>query len=370
MPLVAHSDLPSFARLRQQGDEILSLDRAVHQDIRELHIGLLNMMPDAALEVTERQFLKLIGSSNPIAQIYVHPFTVPGLSRSPAAQAHIGRYYTTFNQLRDEGLDALIITGANVSNPLLEQEPFWEPLAEVMAWASERVTSVLCSCLATHALLKYFYGIERQRMPEKTWGVYSHRINGARSSGGQHPLLRDINTRFDVPHSRWNEITRDQLAAAGLVVLVESPDADVHLVVSPDQFRMVYFQGHPEYSINSLLKEYKREVLRFLTGELDAPPPYPEHYFSAECSRIAETYLARATDAKRRGDPLPPFPEDAFLPHLDNTWTDTAKAIVNNWLGLVYKLTHLDRRKLFMDGVDPEDPLGMRDEVGRMKDER
>ncbi len=355
MPLVAHTNLPTFERLRQRGEEIVDLNRAVHQDIRELHIGLLNMMPDAALEVTERQFMALVGNSNQIAQFYVHPFTIPGLERSSDTQTYIDTYYTTFEQVRTDGLDALIITGANVSNPSLDQEPFWEPLADVMAWADDNVTSVLCSCLATHALVKYFYGIERQLMPAKKWGVYSHRINGTK-----HPLLRNINTRFDTPHSRWNEISRQQLEAAGLVILVESRDAGVHLVVSPDQFRKVYFQGHPEYSINSLLKEYKREVLRFLHGELDRPPPYPENYFSAECITIAETYLERALLAQQLRLPIPEFPEDAFLPYLDNTWGDTAKAIVNNWLGLVYKLTHLDRRKLFMDGIDPDDPLKLR----------
>jgi homoserine O-succinyltransferase len=347
--------LPTFERLRQNGAEIVSLDRAVRQDIRELHIGLLNMMPDAALEVTERQFMALVGNSNKIAQFYVHPFTISGLPRSPESQAYIDTHYTTFAAIREKGLDALIITGANVSNPSLDQEPFWEPLAEVMAWADDHVTSVLCSCLATHALVKYFYGIERKLMPSKKWGVFSHRINGTK-----HPLLRDINTRFDTPHSRWNEITRQQLEDAGLVILVESQDADVHLVVSPDQFRKVYFQGHPEYSLNSLLKEYKREVLRFLNGELAAPPPYPENYFSAECIIIAENYLERALLARQLRVPIPEFPEDVFLPYLDNTWGDTAKAIVNNWLGLVYKLTHLDRRKLFMDGVDPNDPLKLR----------
>src|SRR5210317_147384 len=113
MPLVEHSKLPAFAQLRAQGHEVLSLDRAQSQDIRELHIGLLNMMPDAALQATERQFLRLIGSSNRIAQFYVHLFSFPEIPRGEAAQAHIDRYYNSFEDLRAEGLDALIISGAN-----------------------------------------------------------------------------------------------------------------------------------------------------------------------------------------------------------------------------------------------------------------
>ena len=149
MPLVAHSSLPSFDRLKQRGQEVLTLDRALTQDIRELHIGLLNMMPDAALEITERQFMRLVGNSNQIAQFYVHVFSVPGLDRSPETEAYIEQYYTTFEQVKKDGLDALIITGANVANPSLDQENFWQPLTEVIEWARVNVTSTICSCLST-----------------------------------------------------------------------------------------------------------------------------------------------------------------------------------------------------------------------------
>ncbi len=354
MPLVAHSKLPTFEHLREQGHELLTVDRALHQDIRELHIGFLNMMPDAALEATERQFIRLVGGCNRIAQFYVYPFSLPGLPRSRETLDYIDRYYAKFENLRRDGLDALIITGANVANPDLSREPFWEPLIEVVKWAQENVTSTLCSCLATHALLKHFHGIERQPLPRKRWGVYSHRVGDP-----GHPLLREINTRFDVPHSRFNDISRAQVEAAGLKVLAESEEGGVHMVASADQFRILYFQGHPEYDVNSLLKEYKREVNRFLAGELPSPPVFPEHYFSREAERLASEWVAAATRAKVAGQPLPEMPERAIEAQIDNTWGDTAKAIVNNWLGLVYQFTNLDRKKQFMPGVDPNDPLGL-----------
>ena len=199
--------------------------------------------------------------------------------------------------------------------------------------------------------MKYFYGIQRRNMAKKTWGVFPHRITQA------HPLLKDINTRFDVPHSRWNEITREQMESVGLTVLVDGPQG-VQMAVSPDQFRIIYFQGHPEYNINSLLKEYKRDLLLHLNGQIELPP-FPENYFSAEAVAIAHQYLGRARAAKQYGMPQPEFPEEEILPYLDNTWGDTGKAIVNNWLGLVYNTTHLDRDRLFMDEVDPSDPLGI-----------
>jgi len=353
MPIVEHTPLPTFDRLRQQGEPVLTLEEALTQDIRELHIGLLNMMPDAALQVTEQQFLRLIGSCNQIVQFYVHPFTVQGLERSEETQTYIDNYYNTFDDIRAHGLDALIITGANVANPKLEQEPFWDTLTEVMNWATEHVTSVLCSCLATHSLLKYLYQIDRVKLPQKKWGVYSHHI-----AHPQHPLLRDINTRFDVPHSRNNTITREQFEGAGLTILIESQGGEVHMAVSHDQFRYIYFQGHPEYYRNSLLKEYKREVMLYLNDERDLPP-YPENYFSDAVQRITDEYITIARQAKAAGNPIPPFPEDELLPHLHNTWNDTGKAIFNNWLGLVYKITNVDPHKLFIDGVDPQNPLGM-----------
>jgi homoserine O-succinyltransferase len=355
MPLVAHNSLPTFQVLREHGEVVLTLERAREQDIRELHIGLLNMMPDKALTATERQFIRLVGSSNPIAQFFVYPFSLPELDRSERAQEHIRQHYFDFDMLAEQGLDALIITGANVANPSLDQEPFWEPLIEIVRWAEENVASIFCSCLATHALVKHHHGIDRQRLPQKQWGVYAHKINVR-----EHPLLRDINTRFDAPHSRYNAVTREQLEAAGLTVLAESPEAGVHLAVSPDQIRVMYFQGHPEYGIRSLLKEYKRELMRYINGERETNPRYPENYMTDAGKEIASDYLRQALAAKAKGDALPEFPEHDFSPHVDNTWGDTGRAIVNNWLGLVYQLTNQDRKQQYMPGVDPDDPLQLR----------
>ena len=235
MPIVANSKLPAFKRLSQEGETVVPVETAVQQDIRELHIGLLNMMPDAALEATERQFFRLIGESNQIAQFYIHLFTVKELARGDKARAHINAYYQDFEDIKKEGLDALIITGANVSQPELSKEPFWEPLGEVLDWAYKNVTSTICSCLVTHAVLEFKYGKKRRRLPDKRWGVYSHTIVDRK-----HPLVNGANTQFDVPHSRFNQIDHEQFHQAGLHVLVESPEAGVHLAVSEDLFRIIF----------------------------------------------------------------------------------------------------------------------------------
>jgi len=354
MPLIAHTNLPTFQRLLEEGEEILTPDRAINQDIREMHIGLLNMMPDAALEATERQFFRLIGACNQIVQFHVHPFTIEGLTRSPEAQAHIDTYYESFEKIKQDGLDALIISGANVIHNSLPEEDFWQPLMGVFSWAYENVTSVLCSCLATHAVIQYRYGIERTRLPNKRWGVFYHKVIDR-----THPLVAEINTRFDVPHSRFNEIFQADMERHGLKVLAASKEAGVHLAVSPDGFRIVFFQGHPEYDDISLLKEYKREVTRFYRGEIDQYPPFPDNYFNTAVQAIFTDYEQQIRTAKFTNALMPKFPEDQVLEHIDNTWRDTAKAVINNWLGKVYKVTNQDRRLPFMEGVDPNNPLNL-----------
>ncbi len=355
MPLVAHNNLPTFKRLKQEGENILEPGRARHQDIRELHIGLLNMMPDAALSATERQFFRLIGGSNQIAQFYVHPFTLSGLSRGQDVVEYIDKYYESFDDIKKTGLDALIITGANVTQPDLAMEPFWEPLIEVVDWAYTNVTSTLCSCLATHAVLQFRHAQKRRKLSKKRWGVFHHRVIDR-----QHPLVSDVNTLFDVPHSRFNEISRDQFEQAGLHVLVESREAGVHLAVSEDLFRVIYFQGHPEYDLVSLLKEYKREVIHFKNGDRNDYPPFPENYFSKKTQAVLSEYKELLLDSIKKGSQLPDFPEDIIAEWLHNTWHDSAEAVIDNWIGKVYQLTNNERKLPFMEGVNLDDPLGLK----------
>ena len=353
MPLVADTELPSFTRLREEGATVLPRDSAVHQDIRELHIGLLNMMPDKALEATERQFFRLVGESNQIAQFYIHPFTIKEVVREADVRKHVERYYKTFEQIKEEGLDALIISGA-LPGPALDRLPFWKPLIEIINWAYENVTSTLCSCLATHAVLQFRYGINRRLLPAKRWGVYAHHVINK-----SHPLVTGVNTRFDIPHSRFYQVDREQMETAGLKILVESEEAGVHLATSEDGFRIIFSQGHPEYDLISLLKEYKREVGSYILGDVQQYPPFPENYFSLRNMAVLDEYQDRVDYARAHHREIPEFPEDLLLSSLDNTWHDSAEAVINNWIGKVYQITHLDRRIPFQVEIDPSNPLGL-----------
>ncbi len=351
MPLIAHSNLPSFARLKNEGETILSKDRADHQAIRELHIGLLNMMPDAALEATERQFFRLIGHSNQIAQFYLHPFTLPAIKRGNKAKTHINTYYQDFDDIKKQGLDALIITGAHVEDANLQKAPFYQQLKEVVDWSYDCVTSTLCSCLATHAVLEFRYGKKRQPLDKKCWGVFQHSVIDR-----THPLVSGANTKFDVPHSRFNQILSTQFKEAGIKILV-SGTVGAHLCVSQDLLRIVFFQGHPEYDTISLLKEYKREVAAFLSGSRVDYPDFPKHYLNAQNKAILNEYRDKLLAGEfALGD----FPEKLINQTLNNTWGNTTNAIINNWIGCVYQVTHEDIDKPFMDNIDANDPLGLK----------
>ena len=164
-------------------------------------------------------------------------------------------------------------------------------------------------------------------------------------------MLSNINTRFDMPHSRWNGISAEQLSARGLPVLVAGEESGVAMATSPDGFRQIYFQGHPEYDRSSLLKEFRRDVQLYSEGALPRPPKLPVHYFSPAGQRLIRDYI-------ESGRPINDFPEAQLADEVDVTWRDTAKALFANWLGLVYQLTHKERHLQYMDGIDPADPLG------------
>ena len=348
MPLIAHTDLPTFKRLINEGESILTPNRAHTQAIRELHIGLLNMMPDAALEATERQFFRLIGHSNQIAQFFIHPITLTNITRGDKAQQHIDQYYQDFAQIKQHGLDALIVTGAHPE--LLNNKPALKELKMIVDWTFKHTASTLFSCFATHAVMQLCYGQNRTPLKEKCWGVFSHQVNDK-----THPLVTNLNTRFDVPHSRFNEISQIQFIQANCIILVKST-IGVHLAVSNDGFKRVFFQGHPEYDTISLLKEYKRDMNEFLLGNRSDYPPFPHHYLNHQCKAILGEYQQQILNKTTN---INAFPEKLLQNALDNTWRDSAMNMMNNWIGCVYQTTNKDLQQQFMDETDPDNPLNL-----------
>ena len=159
-----------------------------------------------------------------------------------------------------------------------------------------------------------------------------------------------------MPHSRFNEISLKQFKDAGVEVLVKG-DVGAHMCVSDDLFRIVLFQGHPEYDSISLLKEYKREVSSFLVGNRSDYPVFPDNYLNEQSKAILREFKSKLLGSEFT---IADFPESLIANTLDNTWRDAAGAIISNWIGCVYQVTHEDIDKLFMDGINPEDPLGIK----------
>lgn len=299
---------------------------------RRARIALLNLMPDAALEATERQFARLlgagIGGGGEAPELILT--TLDTLPRGPKARDHIARDYLSFAAARAAGPDGLIITGTNVTGEDLTGEPFWEPLLEAADWGLRHARATLLSCLATHAVLHGRFGQPRRRLPAKCWGVYPHAVDHA-AGGPASALVRGLGATVPVPHSRWNDITAEQCATAGLRVLVASPEAGVHLAAG-DDLRLTCLQGHPEYDAVSLLKEFKRDARLFADGALAAFPPFPAGYLPPPARAILETWRDSGLAAAAAGRPWPEFPEAEVAPLVPDPWRAGAEVMFRNWV--------------------------------------
>lgn len=327
MALVQHNNLPSIDRVAAEGVEVRRQSDTV-TEVANINVGFLNMMPDAAIAATERQFLRLLGSSDQL-NCKVYPFTVKGIERSDQAREYIQKFYCTFDELKSRQLDAMVITGANVMQPVLTNESFWDGLEGVLAWSRENIRSTLCSCLATHAAVKVFYNIDRRHMGKKCWGVFEHEVENT-----SHQLTMNVPHIVNMCHSRFNDISSHDFNSQQIDSLIVSDVAGVQLAAEKD-LSMVYFQGHPEYDAISLLKEYKREIFLYLSGAREDYPPVPENYFSRKS-------LANIDDYKRLVESQPPrielieqFPEAELQTDIDNPWQPAANTLFKNWIEIL-----------------------------------
>ncbi len=291
-----------------------------------MNIALLNMMPDAALKATDRQFSCLLqGSGN----IHLHPFTFPEIPRNEKAAAYINETYLSETQIKALPLDAIIITGANVSNPRMETQPFWKPLQKTMAWARDNTRSTLCSCLSSHAVMQFRFDQMRSALSSKVWGVFEHQVVSS-----NHALAAELPAVVPVPQSRFNEVTAAQFRESGLDVIIASPTAGVHLAANHDG-SLVLMQGHPEYDEVSLLKEYKREVRLFTQGRRQDYPPIPDAILDQVGIDLLGSHRLSVMEAQgKRKAPseLLEFPEVQVEPYLTNQWHSSAKQVFTNWL--------------------------------------
>jgi homoserine O-succinyltransferase/O-acetyltransferase len=299
-----------------------------------LTIGLVNNVPDAALDATERQFIDLIRAASPGLIVRFKLFSVPTIPRSPQARAAVAQQYRDVSDLWDTHLDGLIVTGNEPRAQSLRDEPYWPSLTRVMEWAEHNTYSTIWSCLAAHAAVLHADGIQREPRKEKLFGVFHCDVVR------WHPLTAGMPSRLPVPHSRHNDLPAAALNAAGYRVLSRSAATGTDMFVGPDRGAslFLFFQGHPEYDADSLAREYRRDVGRFLRGEHDNFPALPQGYFDDAASKLIEDFCLRAR-TERVEKLIRHFPMKAIEGGLQNTWQAPAIGIYQNWM------TYLQERK-------------------------
>ncbi len=294
-----------------------------------LRIGIVNNMPDSALVATERQFTTLVRNTSG-GPVDISLYFIPGLPRGDDARTTLASRYRPISELDHAGLDALVITGNEPRAARLDEEPYWQELTGVIDWARTNTRSTLWSCLAAHAAILHLDGIERRRLPQKKHGVLPCSVSALHRQFLPETLA--------VCHSRLNEAPKEALVAAGYEILSEAPVDHVDIFAKDFGSRFLFLQGHPEYDADSLMREYRRDVGRFLNGYRETYPEVPEHYFDSDTViRMANyRHLAERTRDIRLFESFPPVTLRAGL---EDMLAQSAAAIFRFWLAEVRALT-------------------------------
>ncbi len=300
MPIKIADNLPAAKVLEAENIFVMTEDRASHQDIRPLRILILNLMPTK--EVTETQLLRLLG--NTPLQVEVDLMQTVTHTSKNTSKEYLLEFYQSFEALRNNHYDGMIITGAPVEQMEFEDVDYWEELCEIIDWAHTHVYSTMYICWGAQAALYHLHGIQKHSMREKLSGVFRHRPLYA-----NHPLTRGFDETFFMPHSRHTEILQADIEKEDSLRIIATSDAAGPTIIASNDGREVFVTGHCEYDRLTLANEYTRDVGRGLN------PIVPRNYFP-------------------NNDPnaVPPM-----------TWCSHAHLLFSNWLNyFVYQQTPYD----------------------------
>ncbi len=300
MPVKIPAELTAMKILTNENIFVMDDRRAMMQDIRPLKIAIVNLMPTK--EVTETQLLRILG--NTPLQIEITLLTMASHESTNTSKEYMQAFYRTFESVKDQKFDGLVITGAPVENIPFEEVDYWKELVAIMDWSRKHVFSTLHICWASQAALYHEYGINKHRLDEKVFGVFEHRVLNP-----THKLVRGFDETFRAPHSRHTTIHREDVERVkALEILAESDEAGVFLIASRDG-RSIYVSGHAEYDADTLSREYNRDVAKGLKIEV------PKNY----------------------------YPDDDPAKTPRNTWRAHANLLFVNWLNyFVYQETPYD----------------------------
>ena len=279
MPIRVQNDLPAKKILEDENIFMMDENRSLSQDIRPLKIAILNLMP--LKEDTEVQLMRSL--SNTPLQLDVTFLTTVTYVGKNTATSHLDTFYLTYEDVKDQKFDGLIITGAPVETMDFEDVAYWEELKQIMDWSVTNVTSTLHICWGAQAGLYHHYGVRKLDLSEKLSGVYRHEVYHRRE-----PLVRGFDDVFYAPHSRYTEMSKeDILANEKLQVLADSKEAGIFLVLA-EEGKNIFVLGHPEYDRVTLDKEYKRDVNKGIN------PALPVNYYPNDNSEEKPLMLWRA----------------------------------------------------------------------------
>ncbi len=297
MPIKVQSDLPAKEILENENIFVMDEYRAVHQDIRTLQICILNLMP--LKQDTELQLLRVL--SNTPLQIDVSFMKMNSHISINTPIQHLNRFYNTFDELKNNRFDGLIITGAPVEQIAFEEVDYWRELCEIMEWSKSHVTSTFHICWGAQAGLYYHFGLEKVLLSQKLFGVYPHRVMNRKV-----PLVRGFDDYFLIPHSRHTTVRPEDIHnCRELTVLAESEEAGVLLCMTSGG-KQIFVMGHPEYDRYTLHREYLRDKDKGLAIQI------PKNYY--------------------------PEDDDARRPSLQ--WRSHSNNLYSNWLNYyVYQVT-------------------------------
>ena len=271
MPIKIQSDLPAKAELEEENIFVMDENRAISQNIRPLEIIVLNLMP--IKQDTELQLLR--GLSNTPLQIDVTFLQMSSHVSKNTSASHIKKFYQTFEEIKNNNYDGMIITGAPVEKLDFEEVNYWDELTTVMEWSKKHVTSTNHICWGAQAGLYYHYGVRKELLSKKLSGVYRHRVMNRKE-----PLVRGFDDVFMAPHSRYTQASRQQiLDNPRLKVLADSDEAGIYIVLG-DGGKEIFVMGHPEYDRLTLDQEYKRDIDKGIEPELPV-----NYYPDDDCNR-------------------------------------------------------------------------------------
>lgn len=296
MPIIIPRELPAFDVLTKEMIFVMGSRRAQTQDIRPLEIAILNLMP-TKIE-TETQLIRML--SNSPLQVNITLVKTASYNATNVSQNHMDRFYLTLEEIKKRKFDGMIVTGAPVEKLDFEEVKYWDELCDIFDYADKNVTSALFICWGAQAALSYYYGIGKHELSEKKFGIFENRVLLEND-----PLLRGLDDRFMMPHSRHTEIDEEGVKKEGrLVVLAEGEECGISILKSIDNKRF-FFIGHSEYDRDTLEKEYLRDLER---GDKIEPP---------------KNYYRNGKDGE-----------------INVSWRSTGTLLFSNWLNYyVYQVT-------------------------------